>query len=86
MLPMVLPVSVFMQLSGTYTIGAGGDYATFSAAATALHDQGVAGPVTFDVLDGTYPSRLKSTAYRPPAKPIRSLSGRSPVISAFGRM
>ena len=59
MLLMALPVSVFAQLSGTYTIGAGGDYATFSAAATALHDQGVAGPVTFDVLDGTYTEQVE---------------------------
>ena len=41
-------------LAGTYTIGASGDYSTFAAAVSALTSQGVSGPVTFDVLDGSY--------------------------------
>ncbi len=47
-------VSVFSQLSGTYTIGTGGDYTTFSSAATDLTTNGVSGPVIFNVLSGTY--------------------------------
>jgi hypothetical protein len=42
------------QLSGLYTIGSGGDYENFTSAANALKSEGVSGPVTFDVLSGTY--------------------------------
>ncbi len=49
-----LSVSLNAQLSGSYTIGTGGDYETFSAAAEALHTQGVSGPVVFNVVSGTY--------------------------------
>jgi len=46
------------QLAGTYTIGVGGDYATFAAAMADLGAAGVSGPVTFDVLSGIYAERL----------------------------
>jgi parallel beta-helix repeat protein len=42
------------QLSGSYTIGSGGTYASFTAACNALSSQGVSGPVTFNVITGTY--------------------------------
>ena len=42
------------DLSGTYSIGEGADYSTFYAAASALNSYGVSGPVTFNVLNGTY--------------------------------
>ncbi len=45
---------IFAQLNGTYTIGTGGDYTTFSDAATALNNNGVSGPVTFNVQTGIY--------------------------------
>ena len=45
---------VHSQLSGDFTIGSGSDYTTFSAAAEALHTQGVSGPVVFNVISGTY--------------------------------
>ena len=41
-------------LSGTYDIGSGLDYATFSSAASDLIFRGISGPVTFDVAPGTY--------------------------------
>lgn len=41
-------------LSGVYTIGSGGDYPTISAAASALTTNGVSGPVTMNILSGTY--------------------------------
>ena len=41
-------------LSGTYTIGSGGNFASFNAAISAMACGGVAGPVTFKVLAGTY--------------------------------
>lgn len=41
-------------LSGTYTIGSGGNYSSFAAAISALNTNGVSGPVTFNVASGTY--------------------------------
>jgi len=47
--------SAFAQLSGTKTIGGTNpDYATFSAAVTALNSIGVNGPVVFNVAPGVY--------------------------------
>ena len=48
--------SIIIQsgLSGSYTIGATGDYATFTDAINALTMYGVCSAVTFDVQDGTY--------------------------------
>lgn len=43
------------QLNGIYTIGGTSpDYASFSAAVSALSSQGVSGPVVFNVRSGTY--------------------------------
>lgn len=42
------------SLSGTYTIGSGGNYASISAAVNALQNNGVSGNVTFNILNGTY--------------------------------
>lgn len=41
-------------LSGTYTIGATGDYADFNSAVSAINTFGVCGPVVFEVMDGIY--------------------------------
>ena len=47
--------SVFAQLTGTKTIGGGGDYATIEAAITDLNTLGTADPgVTFLIADGYY--------------------------------
>ncbi|MFB6317172.1 right-handed parallel beta-helix repeat-containing protein [Saccharicrinis sp. FJH54] len=46
------------QLSGTYTIGSGGDYSTFSAAVSALTNDGVSSAVTFEVLTGNYSEQV----------------------------
>jgi hypothetical protein len=51
--------SLHAQLSGTKTIGPGGDYASFTAAVTALTSQGVSGAVTFNVLNGTYTEQIE---------------------------
>ncbi len=51
--------TLFGQLSDTYTIGPGGDYATFNAAVTALETDGVSGPVIFNVQDGIYEEQLE---------------------------
>ncbi|HJW28109.1 MAG TPA: T9SS type A sorting domain-containing protein [Saprospiraceae bacterium] len=47
------------QLSGTKAIGSGGDYATFTAAVTALTSQGVSGAVTFNILTGIYNEQIE---------------------------
>jgi hypothetical protein len=46
------------QLSGAYTIGASGNYTSFSAAVSALTTSGVSGPVTFNVASGTYTEQV----------------------------
>ena len=50
--------SVQAQLSGSYTIGTSGNYASFSAAVSALTTSGVSGPVTFNVASGTYTEQV----------------------------
>jgi len=56
---MVLPMNVFGALTGTYSIGSGGDYETFTAAVNDLMTQGVGdGGVTFLVSPGSYPERF----------------------------
>ncbi|MEJ2005229.1 MAG: hypothetical protein P8X57_09760 [Cyclobacteriaceae bacterium] len=52
------PQQVFAQLSGTYTIGGGGDYASINAAVAALDASGVSGPVTFNISSGTYTEQV----------------------------
>ena len=46
------------QLSGSYTIGTGGDYTTIQSAVTALTSSGVSAPVTFNILSGVYTERV----------------------------
>jgi len=45
-------------LNGSYTIGSGGDYPTFASALNSLMNCGISGPVTFNVLPGTYTEQL----------------------------
>lgn len=49
--------SISAQLNGTFTIGTGEDYSTFNDAIDALQE-GVIGPVTFLVSNGTYNEQL----------------------------
>jgi hypothetical protein len=49
-----MTVTLQPSLSGTYTIGSGGTYPTFTTAVTALQSLGICGPTTFLVLNGTY--------------------------------
>ncbi|WP_116790328.1 T9SS sorting signal type C domain-containing protein [Flavobacterium psychrotrophum] len=41
-------------LNGTYTVGAGGNYTTLTAAVAALNANGISGPVTFKLTNATY--------------------------------
>jgi len=45
-------------ISGTFTIGSGGSYTTFSAAVADLALHGVCGPVVYNVLNGTYKEQI----------------------------
>jgi len=55
----MLPASVFSQLSGIKTINpSGGDFVSFTAAVNALASQGVSGPVVFNVAAGTYTEQV----------------------------
>lgn len=47
-------IGICTPLNGTYSIGAGGDFASINAAVNAINCGGVSGPVVFNVLAGTY--------------------------------
>ncbi len=47
-------VEASAQLSGTYSVGSGGDYSSIAAAASAVSSYGVSGPVVFEIMDGSY--------------------------------
>ena len=48
--------TVLSALSGTYTVGAAGNYTTLTAAVNDYNIRCLSGPVVFDLLDATYPS------------------------------
>lgn len=50
--------SMCVAMSGVYTIGSSGDFTTFAQAITQLSCAGVSGPVTFNVLSGTYTEQI----------------------------
>jgi len=50
--------STLTPLSGTYTVGSGGNYTTLNAAVNDVVLKGVSGPVTFDVIPGPYSERF----------------------------
>jgi hypothetical protein len=59
----LIAMASFAQLSGTYTINiaqatGGTNYQTFPAAMSALGSQGVNGPCTFNVIEGTYTGQV----------------------------
>ncbi|MFK8037522.1 MAG: T9SS type A sorting domain-containing protein [Crocinitomicaceae bacterium] len=49
-----IQMDVCSGLSGTYTIGAGGDYPNIDSAANDLNNCGVLGPVVFNIMPGNY--------------------------------
>lgn len=50
-----------MTLSGTYTVGQGGDFTTIKSAVDTLKKYGVSGPVTFKILKGLYAEQVTLT-------------------------
>ena len=80
------------QLNGTYTVGAGGSYATLAAAVADLNLNGVSGPVNF-VVTGSHagPVTISTFAGQGPANPVTfsgagtaTLTGTSPILSLTG--
>lgn len=49
-------VTVGSPLSGTYTVGVAGNYPTLTAAVSAYNSLCIGGPITFSLIDATYPS------------------------------
>ncbi len=68
---------------GTYTIGTGGDFASFSAAASALNCGGLigTGPTVFNILSGTYNEQL-SLGYVPGTSAINTITFQSQANNA----
>ncbi|MFA6598033.1 MAG: T9SS type A sorting domain-containing protein [Ignavibacteriaceae bacterium] len=84
--------SIWGQLSGTYTVGATGTYATIAAAITDLNTVGVSAPVTFSLIDATYAETganlLISPTLNPPSAtaPVtfKPAVGVAPVVTISG--
>ncbi len=55
---LLLSNTAFGQLSGSYIIGALGDYSSITAAVNALTSYGVSGPVMFNIASGTYSEQV----------------------------
>ncbi|MGA9115814.1 MAG: FlgD immunoglobulin-like domain containing protein [Bacteroidota bacterium] len=75
-------------LSGTYTVGLLGNFLTLTAAADTLDGVALTGPVTFSLLDATYPSEtfpivipVSAGASAANTVTFRPAAGVSPVIS-----
>ncbi len=49
---------VFAQMSGSYTVGSGGAYATISEAIADINSNGLSGDVTLNILNGFYAERI----------------------------
>jgi photosystem II stability/assembly factor-like uncharacterized protein len=77
------------NLSGTYTVGAGGQIATFEAMCDTLSRNDVAGPVTFSLISSLYsevPMTIENVSYAstPQVVTIKPAPGVSPNIKAQG--
>jgi trimeric autotransporter adhesin len=46
--------SIVTRLSGTYTVGAGGNFTTITAAVSAYNTRGICGPTVFSLTDASY--------------------------------
>ena len=50
-------------LNGTYTIGVGGDYTSFTDAVNAMDSYGLCGATVFEVLNGTYVEQIELSTF-----------------------
>ncbi|MEO7523041.1 MAG: hypothetical protein ABIT58_03045, partial [Ferruginibacter sp.] len=84
-----VPVTISAPLNGTYTVGAGGNYTTLTAAVNAYNTICISGPVTFSLIDNlyssseTFPISINSNAYQSAVNTltIRPATGISATIS-----
>ena len=81
-------VTVSAPLNGTYTVGAGGNFTTLTAAVNAYNSLCIGGPVVFSLIDNAYPSEtfpivINSNAYASAVNTltIKPALTRNPVIS-----
>jgi len=58
-----LNVSVYNSLSGTYTIGAAGDFTSFADAINAMDNYGICAATVFEVMNGTYVEQIQLESY-----------------------
>jgi len=58
-----LNVSVYNSLSGTYTIGATGDFTSFADAINAMDNYGICAATVFEVMNGTYVEQINLKTY-----------------------
>lgn len=54
--PTLYSITVRNPMSGTFTVGAGGAYTTLTSAVADFNSRCISGPVTFLLIDNTYPS------------------------------
>ena len=82
--------SILNALSGTYTVGSGGAYATLTAAVAAYNNSCLTGPVVFSLTDATYttpaetfPISINSNAFASAVNTltIKPATGISPTIT-----
>ncbi|MDX2134140.1 MAG: PKD-like domain-containing protein, partial [Saprospiraceae bacterium] len=93
-------VTVITQLVGTYTVGAGGDFPTLTAAVAAYNSSCLGGAVVFSLTDATYPaetfpivinansfaSAANTLTIRPAAGNTATISGASATGTALIRL
>jgi hypothetical protein len=75
-------------MSGTYTVGAGGNYTTLTEAINDLNSKYLSGPVHFSLIDNSYPSEtfpivINANAYSSETNTItiKPAAGKTPVFS-----
>ena len=92
--------AIAQPLSGTYTVGGGGAYASIEAAITDLNARGVSAPVTFAIRTGTYTppatgyvlsqvatmSLINTVTFKPDAGAIVTIDGSlsTPILALSG--
>ncbi|NCQ18451.1 MAG: T9SS type A sorting domain-containing protein [Ignavibacteria bacterium] len=92
LLVLLVSNTLWGQLSGTLTVGTGGNYATLGAAITDLNTVGVSGPVTFSLTDTAYTETATDLVIAPTLNPpsasasvtIKPAASIKPVVTISG--
>jgi hypothetical protein len=81
-------VSLLTPMSGTYTVGAGGNFTTLTAAVAAYNLGCIGGPILFSLIDNTYPGEtfpiiINSNASQSSTNTltIKPAAGKTPLIT-----